>query len=64
MQMKPTRDLASFMKKLGLYNSNVLAIVIFEKLGEIFRTFQENTSYSVVCGIKALPQSTWLLLIH
>jgi hypothetical protein len=55
--MKPTRDLASFMKKLGLYNSNVLAIVIFEKFGGILRTFQENISYSVVCGIKALPQS-------
>ena len=27
----------------------------FEKFGEILRTFQENISYSVVCGIKALP---------
>ena len=27
----------------------------FEKFGEILRTFQENNSYSVVCGIKALP---------
>jgi len=43
--MKPTRDLASFMKKLGLYTSNVLAIVIFEKFRRILRTFQENTSY-------------------